>query len=245
MKAKIADRIVPVPFGHAPDAAAGVVHSLGNLIQIASSAITIVNRNPDMPETHFPPLLHRASSCLDHAGALVRRSICQLRTSSFADTPCNVASCLAEVATLIGSASEPGIAVELDVEIDLPRLQCDALALHNAVLNLVLNARAAMVDGGVIAIRGRRISRSEFVPWIEISVADAGIGMSPATIACAFDPFFTTKSEGLGGFGLPMVERFVTDAGGEISLESAPGAGTTVHLRLPAIDRSMFEESLS
>jgi signal transduction histidine kinase len=58
--------------------------------------------------------------------------------------------------------------------------------------------------------------------------------MSPAAIACAFDPFFTTKCDGLGGVGLPMVERFVRDVGGEISIESEQGIGTTVTLKLPA-----------
>jgi signal transduction histidine kinase len=69
---------------------------------------------------------------------------------------------------------------------------------------------------------------------VEVSIADDGMGMSALTIACAFDPFFTTKSDGLGGVGLPMVERFVRDAGGDIRIESERGLGTTVTLRLPA-----------
>jgi signal transduction histidine kinase len=62
--------------------------------------------------------------------------------------------------------------------------------------------------------------------------------MSPATIARAFDPFFTTKAEGPGGIGLPMVEHFVRDAGGEIAVDSEPGVGTTITLRLPAASRT-------
>jgi signal transduction histidine kinase len=70
---------------------------------------------------------------------------------------------------------------------------------------------------------------------VEIRVTDEGVGMTRSTIARAFAPFFTTKSEGLGGVGLPMVDRFVRGAGGEILIDSEPGVGTTIALRLPAL----------
>jgi len=73
---------------------------------------------------------------------------------------------------------------------------------------------------------------------VEVRVADNGIGMSPATLARAFDPFFTTKVDGLGGVGLPMVARFARDALGEVSIESEPGTGTIVTLRVPAVARA-------
>lgn len=215
--------------GPAPHAiaAAGIVHDLGNLIQIAASAINIVARTPGMPASHSGPILARAQSSLDQAGAIVRQSIGLARDHAvlFADT--DVASCLADVAALAGTL-EDELAVEVDVAHGLPRLCCDPLGLRSAVLNLVFNARDAIAGSGVIVIVARPAAIG-----VEIRVVDNGIGMSPATILRAFDPFFTTKPDGLGGVGLPMVDRFVRDWGGEIAIDSEPGVGTTVTLRLP------------
>lgn len=211
-----------------------VVHDLGNLIQIASSAISVVARSPDMPAIHAAPMLRRARNCLDHAGALVRQSMGGLRDAVIAGDCSNVAACLDEVAALLDGLCEPDISVELDVAMGLPEVRCDPAALQSTVLNLALNAREAISGSGTIIIRGRAIASGKVATGVEISVADDGMGMSAATIACAFDPFFTTKTDGLGGVGLPMVERFVRDAQGEIRIESERGLGTTVSLRLPA-----------
>ena len=215
-------------------ATAGVVHDLGNLIQIASSALAILARTPDMPAVHAGPMLRRATNCLDHAGAIVRQSIGHLRNRSVIDWAANVTACLDDIAAVVVSLGQPELALELDVTPGLPDVRCNSLALYSAVLNLVLNARDAMAGNGVVTIKARAIVRGQVATGIEIAVADNGIGMSPSTIACAFDPFFTTKPDGLGGIGLPMVERFVRESGGEIQIESELGAGTTVTLRLPA-----------
>jgi signal transduction histidine kinase len=208
---------------------AGAIHDLGNLIQIASSAINIVARMPDMSATHSAPMLDRAKTSLEQAGALVRQTMGFMRDRTIASVSSNVSMCLADVANLIGSISESGLAVDVHVEPGLPDVRCDPIGLRRAVLNLVFNARDAMAGHGLISIQARTSLRG----GVEIRVADTGVGMSPATIARVFDPFFTTKSDGLGGIGLPMVERFVRDAGGEIAIVSEPGAGTTVTLRLP------------
>ena len=92
-----------------------------------------------------------------------------------------------------------------------------------------------MAGSGIISIRGRASSSDAGATFVEIGVAANGVGMSYETFARAFEPFFTTKSEGLGGIGLPIVEHFVLDAGGDISIDSEPGVGTTVTLRLPAV----------
>jgi signal transduction histidine kinase len=211
-----------------------VVHDLGNLIQIASSAISIVTRTPDMPEIHSSAMLRRARDCLDHAGTLVRNSLGVLRDSAVTSECGDVGSCLNDVGALLDSMCDPEIGVELDVPRGLPEVRCDPAALHSAVLNLALNARAAVAGSGTIVIRGRAIADGKVTTGVEISIADNGIGMSDETIIRAFDPFFTTKSDGLGGVGLPMVKRFVRNAHGDVSIESEPGLGTIVSLRLPA-----------
>jgi signal transduction histidine kinase len=101
-----------------------------------------------------------------------------------------------------------------------------------AVLNLLFNAREAMPDGGLICVGAAAITEAGMA-FVQLRVADKGIGMKPETIERAFDPYFTTKTDGLGGVGLSMVKRFAEDAGGKVSIESEFGVGTTVRYSCP------------
>lgn len=208
-------------------AAASVVHDLGNLIQIALSAVNVLARAPAMPVAHAQPILHRARTSLEHAGAIVREATGQIRGAARPES--DVAACLAEISTLVETYGEPDLRLEIATQADLVAW-CEPLGLRRAILNLILNARDALDANGTIRITARRTGE-----WAEVSVADRGIGMSRATLARAFDPFFTTKADGLGGIGLPTTARFVRDTGGDIAIESELGVGTVVTLRLPAI----------
>lgn len=214
-----------------PIAAAGVVHDLGNLIQIASAAINIVERTSGMPAAHIAPMLHRARICLEHAGAIVRQNVGHLRHRAIAVPHSDAAKCLTDVAALVEAMDEPGLFLELEIEPAMPAIRCDPVGLRRAVLNLVLNARDAMGSNGIVAVEAKALAHGE----VELRVLDDGVGMSRATIERVFDPFFTTKSDGLGGIGLPMVDSFVRDSGGTMRIDSEPGIGTTVTLRLPAV----------
>jgi signal transduction histidine kinase len=209
-------------------AAAGAVHDLGNLIQIASSAVNIVVRSQGMPLEHSGPLLARATASLDQAGALVRHTIAAFRYRGAAAADTDIEECVALVAALLEARGDEGLTLAAELEPDLPIVRCDPLDLQNAVLNLVFNARDAMAGAGVVRVQARATPAHA-----EISVSDSGIGMSLVTVARAFDPFFTTKGDGLGGIGLPMVQHFVREAGGTVSIESELGMGTTVTMRLP------------
>lgn len=225
----------------APVEIAGVVHDLGNLIQIASSVLSIVSRSPDMPAARRDPMLVKASTSLDHAGALVRQTLRVARGGADGPGHASVAACLFDIRSLIDDLWGPAFELDIWIEVSLPRVRCDRLSLQNAILNLIYNARDAMADGGAVAVRAGRATAAAR-EMIEISVVDQGVGMTPETIARAFEPFFTTKSEGMGGVGLPMVERFVRGAGGEIAVESEVGAGTTVTLRLPSVPMAPGED---
>jgi len=216
-------------------AAAGVIHDLGNLIQIASSAINIIARTPNMPALHARPMLDRAKTCLEHAGALVHQNIGAIRNQMMEDERASVAKCLSDVAALVEALGEPGLILDVKVEPNLPKVECDAIGMCRAILNLVFNARDAIRGRGRVRIEACAIWHGLVASGVSISVADEGVGMAPATIARVFNPFFTTKTEGLGGLGLSMVARFVRDAGGEVAVESEPGVGTLVTLRLPAV----------
>jgi signal transduction histidine kinase len=146
----------------------------------------------------------------------------------------DVEACLSEIEALTQTRWWHGIRLKIEVDPDLPLLECDPAALQNAVLNLLLNAHDAMPGGGVVSIRAEATSLGSGVMGVELSVADNGMGMKPDTIERAFDPFFTTKPDGLGGVGLPIVRRFAEEAGGSVVIESNFGIGTVVKLRVAA-----------
>jgi signal transduction histidine kinase len=215
---------------------AGVVHDLGNLIQVASSALNRVAREPGVSTAPaLEPVIASARSALQRAGALVRQTVGGAVAGHRLPERASVSACLAEVENLVRSTSEAGVRLEVHVERDLPAAMCDPLGLQNAILNLVFNARDAMPDGGLISISAARIVQ-DLGTVIELRVEDSGIGMTRDTMLRAFDLFFTTKGTGLGGVGLPMVKHFAESHGGRVHIESAFGSGTTVVLRLPAME---------
>ena len=128
---------------------------------------------------------------------------------------------------------------------DLGEVKMDPAQVQQILLNLVLNARDAMPDGGRITVSTRNgmgpcpiggASESQNGQWVELTVADTGEGMDAETVERAFEPFFTTKSPGRGnGLGLATARRLVQQEGGTIMAESQPGTGTRVSMRLPRV----------
>jgi signal transduction histidine kinase len=217
--------------------AAGVVHDLGNLIQIASSALNIIARHPRVGGGALKPVVARAKASLERAGALVRQTMDrasqdQMGAPMLIETVC-VGACLDEITALLACLCEPDVTLTIKAAADLPLIRCSRLDLQNVVLNLVLNARDAMPDGGAIGITIGETTHAGARTGLELQVADTGVGMSRETLERAFDPFFTTKASGRGGVGLAMVKRFVQEAGGSVKIDSTVGAGSTVTLWLP------------
>ena len=237
LKEDVFDRPADRPPGGCPGqmSAAGIVHDLGNLIQVASSALNHLARDPNVSAAPaLGPVIAGAKTALERAGGLVRQTI-GAAAGIYSDIhQANAGDCLAEIESLIRSAWDASIRLEVTVGPDLPLIRCDRIALQNAVLNLLFNARDAMPDGGLISVDVALVPARSTDGQVDIRVEDNGIGMSRETMIRAFDPFFTTKGEGLGGVGLPMVKSFVEEAGGSVTVQSTLGAGTTVTLRLPA-----------
>ena len=186
----------------------GVVHDLGNLIQIAASAMNLIGRSPWAAcDPSLEPVLARARAALERAGVLVRQALGRSR----------------EAALVVR-----GVQDLQDVVACLGELQ-------SAVLNLVINARDAMPEGGCLSLAARALSEDDLSPGVAIVVSDDGFGMSPETLRRASNPFFTTKPNGRGtGLGLAMVQRFAHEAGGRADIASTVGVGTTVTLHLPS-----------
>lgn len=222
-------------FAEAPLDGVGAVHDLGNLIQIAASAINLVGRSRALAgEPTLEPVLASAKTALKQAGDLVRQTLGRTREASIVVRKVpdllDVGDCLAEVLALVKWVCEPDVRLAVDAPSGLPRVRCSDVDLQNAILNLAINARDAMPEGGVLSLSVYETALCE----VEISVADDGAGMAPDTLQAALNPYFTTKFGGRGaGLGLAMVRRFADELGGGLEIASQPGHGTTVILRLP------------
>jgi signal transduction histidine kinase len=156
--------------------------------------------------------------------------------TEFAAGATSVAACLGDVEVLLRGHLGPDVRLAAQAPGDLAMVGCDRGRLRDALLNLVFNARDAMPAGGAISIVASNGPRHLGQPEVALHVIDQGIGMAPDTLAVAIEPCFTTKTTGLGGLGLYLVERFVAESGGRLEIVSVPAHGTTVTLRLPAVD---------
>jgi CheY-like chemotaxis protein len=156
-------------------------------------------------------------------------------------TSVDVKSLVGGMADLISSTSGPTIDVRVRLADDLPPAVADANQLEMAILNLAVNARDAMPDGGILTISAARESvrpghRSKLRQghYVRLSVADTGIGMDQATLNRAIEPFYSTKGIGKGtGLGLSMVHGLASQLEGGLAISSTPGEGTTIDLWLP------------
>lgn len=214
-------------------AIAGSMHDLANLIQVATSAVNIMARDLEMPVGQRGPMVDRARGSLERAAALARDTIGLIRGQTARVELADVSDYLRGVCSMLDARGEMGLSLDVEVEQDLPRVRCNPLGLQSALLNLLLNARDAMAGRGVVSVRTSRGRDELAAKTIEIAVADSGVGMAPETVAQALDPFFTTKTDGTGGLGLPMVNRFVRESGGSFSISSELGVGTSVTMTLP------------
>jgi signal transduction histidine kinase len=154
----------------------------------------------------------------------------------------DVAAMLRELHEILTHTLGGTVTTRLSLASELPPVRTDKGQLETALINLAVNARDAMPAGGTLTIAalpetadGGATGGREAGEHVRIAVIDTGEGMDAATLARVGDPFFTTKPAGLGtGLGLATVRRFLEQSGGRLDIESAPGRGTVVSLRLPA-----------
>jgi CheY-like chemotaxis protein len=184
-----------------------------------------------------------AQSATKRATALTHRLLAFARRQVLEPKPTNINRLVADMEDLIRRSVGPSIKVEVAGAVDLWTSEVDPNQLEGALLNLCINARDAMPDGGSLMIEtnnqwlDERGARERDVPagqYVTLSVTDTGVGMTPAVLARAFDPFFTTKPLGAGtGLGLSMTYGFARQSGGQVRIYSEVGRGATVRLYLP------------
>jgi CheY-like chemotaxis protein len=157
--------------------------------------------------------------------------------------PVDIAGLIRDMGDLVASTTGPQIEVKVDAPDGLPAAKADPNQLEMALLNLSVNARDAMPDGGTLRISARSAvidaAKGSLGPgrYVCLSVADTGAGMDERTLARAVEPFFSTKGVGKGtGLGLSMVHGLTSQLGGALTIQSRPGLGTNIELWLPQSD---------
>lgn len=230
----------------------GVAHDFNNLLTvILGNADAVEEYLVDAPE-HIRSQAQIIRKAGERAAELTHRLLAFARRQPLDPKRTNINELIADVEGILRPTLGESVAIELVRGSGLWQAVVDPHELENAILNLAINARDAMPEGGKLTIETANMAvdqnyadmhQIQVGQYVLIAVSDTGTGMSPAVVARAFDPFFTTKVEGKGsGLGLSMVYGFARQSGGHVKIYSEPGEGTTIKLYLPrAIDQTEAE----
>ena len=225
----------------------GIAHDFNNLLTVIVGGAELLALGGEEPAV-ATEVAQEILSVARTAAGLTQRLLAFSRKQALDPRAIALDALLRDLAALLARTIGETIALELRVDPDLPPVFADAAQLESALVNLAVNARDAMPRGGRLQISARVAqsgSEDAAAGWtlddgayVEIAVTDEGTGMAPEVRGKAIEPFFTTKDRGKGtGLGLSQVYGFVRQSGGDLVLESEPGRGTTVRLRLPIATR--------
>ncbi|MBC9178139.1 PAS domain S-box protein [Roseomonas ludipueritiae] len=222
----------------------GLAHDFNNLLTGISGSLELLKARVAQGRlSDLDRYINSAQGAASRAAALTHRLLAFARRQTLDPKPTNPNKLAADMLDMVQRTVGPGIALETALETGLWPTLCDPNQLENAILNLCINARDAMPDGGLLTIETAnarlddataRLHGVEPGEYVTISVTDTGTGMPPDVAERAFDPFFTTKPTGQGtGLGLSMIYGFAKQSGGQARIRSEVGRGTTVSLFLP------------
>ena len=226
----------------------GIAHDFNNMLTGVIGGLDIIRRR--IAGGRYDDLdrfMDAASASAQRAAALTARLLAFSRRQSLDPRPTDVNALARSLEELLCRTIPETVSLRIVAADNLPLAVTDANQLENAILNLAINARDAMPDGGQLTVETSAVeldeayaaAKPDVTPgrYVMIAVSDTGVGMSPDLLAKVFDPFFTTKPIGQGtGLGLSMVYGFAQQSGGQVRVHSRPGEGTSVKLYLPATD---------
>ena len=222
----------------------GLAHDFNNLLAGISGALELMSmRIAQGRLSDIDKYMLAAQGAAKRAAALPHRLLAFSRRQTLDPRPLDVSVLVDGMTELIQRTVGPSILVETISAPFLWPVSVDASQLENAILNLCINSRDAMPDGGRITIEtanrwlGPDAAQAQELPagqYLSLSVSDTGTGMTPGVMAKAFDPFFTTKPIGEGtGLGLSMIYGFAKQSGGQVRVSSEVGQGTSMTIYLP------------
>ena len=221
----------------------GIAHDFNNLLTVVLGNLEFAHKKAD-PGSPVQTHVDRATWAARRGATLTHQLLAFARKQPLAPMPLTLSAMLPDMASLLRRTLGENIEVQVADTAGLWPAMADPAQVESALLNLALNARDAMPDGGRLTIEfANKVldydyarQQREVTPgdYVMLAVSDTGTGMSPAVLAQAFEPFFTTKKPGMGtGLGLAMVFGFAKQSGGHVKIYSEPGEGTTVRLYLP------------
>jgi PAS domain S-box-containing protein len=221
----------------------GVAHDFNNLLMAVLGNLAIARRRVGDHAPEIQRQLEAATQAAERGATLTQRLLAFARRQDLKPAAVDLAQLLSGMQELLRRSAGPLCSVTVEVPDGLPPAHVDPHALELALMNLAVNARDAMPDGGTLHLAVMPTSAqppgiSSGGPWLSIAVTDTGHGMDEATLKRAIEPFFSTKGPGQGtGLGLSMVHGLAAQSGGAFELRSAPGQGTCATLWLPVSAR--------
>jgi len=232
----------------------GVAHDFNNLLAVVLGNLELIEARLD-PDSKLRPFAETGLRAADRGAVLTQRLLAFSRRQALKPEPTNLNRLVEGMLPMLYRALPESIEIKTILAAGLHESLIDAHQLENALLNLAVNARDAMPDGGKLTIETSNAVLDEDNPklfdeipagdYVLLAVSDTGVGM-PAEIAeRVFEPFFTTKDVGKGsGLGLSMVYGFVKQSGGHVRLYSEAGVGTTVKIFLPSVDTAAWSDDI-
>lgn len=217
----------------------GIAHDFNNLLAVVAGNLELLRKRLPRSEGRIDHLIENALQATRRGEGLVQRLLTFARKQELRPSSISLPDLVMDMRELLQRSVDVNITVDMRFPLNLPAAYVDANQLEMVLINLVVNARDAMPDGGVICIEGQSRSasleaRDGSKDYVVLSVRDNGCGMAPEVLARATEPFFTTKAPGKGtGLGLSMAHGLAEQSGGRLQIHSTPEKGTTVELWLP------------
>ena len=219
----------------------GAAHEFNNLLMVVAGNLDLMRR---ADKGEFTALIERAQRAVSRGASLTRHLLAFSRKQPVHPSNIDLNELILSVQELLSGTITGEITVNTSCPDELWQIHVNPIQIELALLNIAINARDAMPDGGSIDVTAwnttlaseRQVSGSKLRPgdYVVIAVSDTGGGMPPEVIERAFEPFFTTKELGKGtGLGLSMVYGFVEQSGGAVEIESHPGQGSVIRIFLP------------
>ena len=222
--------------------AGGIAHDFNNLLTIISGNVHLIQHLPP-GDPEFPQLLDDIRDAADRAAALTRQLLTFSRKQPTRPVVLDLSEVVSGLASMLRRLIGERIAVRTQLAPHPVRVRIDRGQLEQVLMNLAVNAKDAMPDGGTLTIGTAEVTGPGRLG--RLAITDTGVGMTDEVKRHLFEPFFTTKDVGKGtGLGLATVYGIVEQAGGAIEVESAPGAGTTFTVRFPWCDAAAKSSSI-
>ena len=226
----------------------GIAHDFNNLLTVIIGSLDLVLRRAQAEDPNRR-YLEGALDAAQRGAKLTSRLLAFSRTQKLGVEPVDIAAALDGMSELLDQSLGPGVVIRVQVAPEARWVSTDRNQLELALLNLAVNARDAMPEGGELTFTGALIDlrrAGKATPRVVLTVSDTGQGMTSDVLSQAFDPFFTTKAVSKGtGLGLAQVYAFARQCGGEVKIQSEVGKGTRVELILPVASEPASEPAIA